>query len=64
MTSDREILPEARAIARCSAAIAGAPDIAALVALSGEVRLKPTGVVAGFDSIPVRFCARPEQAHG
>ena len=38
MTSDREILPEARAIARCTAAVAGAPDIAALVALSGEVR--------------------------
>ncbi len=38
MTSDREILPEARAIARCSAAIAAAPDVATLVARSGEVR--------------------------
>lgn len=28
------------------------------VELTGELRLKPTGVVAGFDSIPVRFAAR------
>lgn len=28
------------------------------VALEGEPRLKPTGVVAGFDAIPVRFRAR------
>ena len=38
MTTDREILPQARAIGRCSAAIAGAPDIATLIARSGEVR--------------------------
>jgi cytochrome P450 len=29
------------------------------VELDGEPRLKPTGVVAGFDSIPVSFRARP-----
>lgn len=38
MTTDREILPQARAIGRCSAAIAAAPDVATLVARSGEVR--------------------------
>ena len=34
------------------------------VELAGELRLKPTGVVAGFDSIPVRFIARAEQPNG
>ena len=29
------------------------------VELTGQPGLKPTGVVAGFDSIPVRFRARP-----
>ena len=38
MTTVREILPQSRAIGRCSAAIAGAPDVATLVARSGEVR--------------------------
>ena len=38
MTTVREILPQSRAIDRCSAAIAGAPDVATLVARSGEVR--------------------------
>ena len=34
------------------------------VELTGEALLKPTGVVAGFDSIPVRFHARKEQVDG
>jgi len=34
------------------------------VALTGEPGLKPTGVVAGFDLIPVRFDARKEQGNG
>ncbi len=38
MTTDREILPQAGAIARALARIVGAPDIATLVACAAEVR--------------------------